>query len=104
MVKLGLKMSVLTRQIEWYACGTNRSHRKEARADFQKNKPPRQLFFFLFLPYLKKLGPDLAQILHECFKQSYASEKYTPTHSFIDTLDFSFFNLIFFDFFFLFWP
>ena len=35
VVILGLEMSVLTRQIEWYACGTSRTHRKEARADFQ---------------------------------------------------------------------
>merc|ERR1712105_356641 len=68
--------------------------------DFQKKLTSLTTFFCLFLPYLKKLCPDLAQILHECFKQSYASEKYTPTPFFIDTLDFSFFNLIFFDFFF----
>ena len=39
MVILRLKMSVLRRQIEWYACGTSATNRTKVRAVFQPNKP-----------------------------------------------------------------
>ena len=56
-------------------------------------------FVFVFAISQKvrpRFGPDFARVFQTIIRIG----KVYPPHSFIDTLDFSFFNLIFFDFFF----